>query len=258
MSNLKTVSFDPAEYRLVPITSTTAMDRAAENIVDMDDTDAERIYEHMLAATTDTLPGVVVHSGKPCGWLEKSANFSDTWFLAYSLNPAAETIPLFTHPPAQPDTAQAIHYPECWDVAAYPTLESALSEIAEFKCSECQPDTEALNARIAELEAQLALSRGRYGKVADCEGCAELEAQLTAQAGQDHPDAWRIDLHDSRWFTDDLDSAIDDLTNHNAFATPLYEMPPAPACSQPVECAARVTRNWADEIDEINASEDAI
>jgi len=32
--------------------------------------------------------------------------------------------------------AAAIHYPECWDTAAYPTLEDAMAEIyAWFKCS---------------------------------------------------------------------------------------------------------------------------
>lgn len=34
------------------------------------------------------------------------------------------------------DLEAAIHYPECWDTAAYPTVESALAELcAFFKCS---------------------------------------------------------------------------------------------------------------------------
>lgn len=33
--------------------------------------------------------------------------------------------------------ASAIHYPECWDTAAYPTIESALSEVfAHYRCTE--------------------------------------------------------------------------------------------------------------------------
>lgn len=37
---------------------------------------------------------------------------------------------------ASPGYDKAIHYPECWDTAAYPTIESALHEItAWFKCS---------------------------------------------------------------------------------------------------------------------------
>lgn len=48
----------------------------------------------------------------------------------------ATSTPLFTHPPA-PAIAAAIHYPECWDVMAYPTLESALGEVyAYFKCTD--------------------------------------------------------------------------------------------------------------------------
>lgn len=38
--------------------------------------------------------------------------------------------------PSPSSVGDAIHYPECWDVAAYPTLENALSELyAFFKCS---------------------------------------------------------------------------------------------------------------------------
>ena len=41
--------------------------------------------------------------------------------------------------------ATSIHYPECWDTAAYPTVESALSEVyAGFKCTNHQgPHTSA-------------------------------------------------------------------------------------------------------------------
>lgn len=48
----------------------------------------------------------------------------------------------YTHPaPAvavNKDLAKAIHYPQCWDVAAYPTLAHAISELATcFQCCEC-------------------------------------------------------------------------------------------------------------------------
>ena len=37
------------------------------------------------------------------------------------------------------EIAAAIHYPNCWDTATYPTLESAIWEIvADFKCSNDQ------------------------------------------------------------------------------------------------------------------------
>lgn len=34
----------------------------------------------------------------PVAWLEKSKNFRDSWFLAYSYNPDAITKPLYEHP----------------------------------------------------------------------------------------------------------------------------------------------------------------
>ena len=59
-------------------------------------------------------------------------------------------------------TAALIHYPECWDTAAYPTLASAIKEIGAFKCSsdECQAATQeakpvaadsAFRSRVADL-----------------------------------------------------------------------------------------------------------
>lgn len=45
------------------------------------------------------------------------------------------------------DIAAAIHCPEHWDTMAYPTLESALHELAAwFKCSECKPVPAMLSA----------------------------------------------------------------------------------------------------------------
>jgi len=49
-----------------------------------------------------------------------------------------------------------------------------------------------------------------------------LEAELAKMKGG-CPAAWRIELEDSQWFTDDLDEACDDLTNHDAKAIPLFE-----------------------------------
>lgn len=46
---------------------------------------------------------------------------------------------------AQPATsAAAIHYPDCWDTAAYPTVESALVEVYEhYRCTQCPPAASA-------------------------------------------------------------------------------------------------------------------
>jgi hypothetical protein len=63
-----------------------------------------------------------------------------------------ETGTMKKSPEIVPSIAQAIHYPECWDTAAYPTVEDALRELyAWFKCSneEC---TRALTAAVTEIE----------------------------------------------------------------------------------------------------------
>ena len=45
--------------------------------------------------------------------------------------------------------AAQIHYPECWDTAAYPSLEDALWEVmGDQECSECKRIEEALNGQI--------------------------------------------------------------------------------------------------------------
>lgn len=50
---------------------------------------------------------------------------------------------------------------------------------------------------------------------------------LKSSSAQDAPVAWRIELECNQWFTDDLDEACDDLTNHNAKAVPLFESHPS-------------------------------
>ena len=43
---------------------------------------------------------------------------------------APHEIPLFTHPASNhlDEIAKVLHYPDCWDTAAYPTLEDAIIE----------------------------------------------------------------------------------------------------------------------------------
>ena len=65
-------------------------------------------------------------------------------------------IPLYTHPASAADhTAAAIHYPACWDTAAYPTLESALSEMYhDFKCQEDHPPPDAPAREAGDASAE--------------------------------------------------------------------------------------------------------
>lgn len=59
--------------------------------------------------------------------------------------------------------AKAIHYPQCWDTAAYPTLKSALHEVyAAFQCQQCSPQ----QVGAAELYAALRGMHWNDGKLA--------------------------------------------------------------------------------------------
>lgn len=61
--------------------------------------------------------------------------------FAYKVGQIMVGTKLYAEPPAvavNKDLAKAIHYPQCWDVAAYPTLAHAISELATcFQCCEC-------------------------------------------------------------------------------------------------------------------------
>lgn len=81
------------------------------------------------------------------------------------------------------DIGAAIHYPACWDTAAYPTVRDALTEIAAFKCSKCTPapvqqaaPSEAFMHCITETIAQ----RNRAKRFGDMPfTVAELEKMLS-------------------------------------------------------------------------------
>ncbi|WP_179254799.1 hypothetical protein [Burkholderia sp. AU15512] len=54
----------------------------------------------------------------------------------------------------EPKLAQAIHYPECWDTVAYPTVESALREVyVAFRCQQCEQPEPC--AEVTELRAEI-------------------------------------------------------------------------------------------------------
>jgi len=67
--------------------------------------------------------------GGPSHWMPmQTAAQVDDIALQYARDVIALTVRSFG--------AAAIHYPQCWDTAAYPTVESALSEVyAGFRCS---------------------------------------------------------------------------------------------------------------------------
>ena len=60
----------------------------------------------------------------------------DEVLAAWNRRSAADAQQQDDHAGSPAPSAQAIHYPECWDTAAYPTLESALAEVyAAFRCT---------------------------------------------------------------------------------------------------------------------------
>ena len=99
-----TVTFDTNLHKIVPVDPTPEMS-AAGFCVNEAEHDPSGVYRAMLAAVPDDLPGVVVHSGEPVAWLRDTVDGS---FFATTC-PACEGYkgkndPLFTHPPALPDT----------------------------------------------------------------------------------------------------------------------------------------------------------
>lgn len=81
-----------------------------------------------------------------------------------------------TAPEFPADWAQMIHYPECWDTAAYPELRYAIHEaLAWSGCSVCKPSTAPAwhDAQQAEIESlrwtvKDALESLDNGMTADC------------------------------------------------------------------------------------------
>lgn len=204
---MKTITYSEDIYKLVPIDSTGAMDDAG--LARLPDgcmyIDAERCYNSMLAAVPDTLPGVVVHSGEPVAYMwqhDESGRigFIDQWQVDngfWESNPRLHLVsPLFTHPPAQPDTT-------------------------------------ALQARIAELESHLDTANTALHSV------LSQQSQLAAQAGQD-PYAYLDDgdmkllaSRGKRHYVSACNEPTPSCTN------PLYKSaPPAPANALAIVSAA--------------------
>jgi hypothetical protein len=98
---------------------------------------------------------------------EAGENFTDwaTWaqkMAAWGMEPDKWPMP-GKDAPASPaplqvgDLAAALHYPGCWDTAAYPALADALEAVcADFKCSECAADDAAPMAAQAQPDLHAA------------------------------------------------------------------------------------------------------
>lgn len=108
----------------------------------MSNLEAERKAFETFATTLD-LDILKVRQTTDSPWEYSDCNTDYAWlawkYRAYMTASTAEPV------------AKAIHYPDCWDTAAYPTLESALKEMyAFFKCSECAPSSQITASGVPE------------------------------------------------------------------------------------------------------------
>ena len=200
----KTITFDTGLHKVVPIQPPVVKHRSVEGAAFV-----RSNYRDMLAAVPDTLPGVVAHSGEPCAYANGddilSMQCGNTAPIALSaVQSGWHKTPMFTHPPAQ-------------------------------------PDTEALNARITELEAARIAYASEFQLNADGEpdvgsihqNIRSLKAQIAAQAGQDAPVFWYDPATsvERRRMTDGADQVV--ITGATVrwghSTTPLYVAPPVPA-----------------------------
>jgi hypothetical protein len=77
--------------------------------------------------------GLISENGMTSDQINDVLNEFDKAFGAALAQPKAQE-------PTVEKLAQVMHYPECWDTAAYPTIESALHEAYSWaKCNVCQP-----------------------------------------------------------------------------------------------------------------------
>jgi hypothetical protein len=88
------------------------------------------------------------------------------------------------------DIGEAIHYPECWDTAAYPTLRDAISAIGAFKCSndDGQHDAAIRNVALEEAAEECDARAEQYEREArggDNSGASDHKAYASNDLARD-------------------------------------------------------------------------
>jgi hypothetical protein len=81
--------------------------------------------------------------------------------------------------------ARALHYPACWDTAAYPTLDSAALEAiacAKLGCSECEKPSDA-----------------SAGYVYRCNQCGSFDIERYPYAASQPAESKRVELTEEQW-----------------------------------------------------------
>lgn len=153
--------------------------------------------------------------------------------------------------PADDHIAPAIHYPECWDTAAYPTVESALSEVfAHYRCTEhdapaevpmpeedgwfCWAGSERGHSPFfsgyeplahSERERAFTLTKMRtYGAACRAAGEAAGYARGMKEAGRDAERLQWMQFHGARveWSSDDEYCCVAWTDRSDAYRTALF------------------------------------
>lgn len=191
---MKTISFDEAIYKLVPVDPCACMKMGFAYHDAAGKPFSHQGYESMLAAVPDTLPGVVAHSGEPVeyqtrmhpawirngegytAWAPCSAgSYADTEKLGTYNDWEYEVRKLYLHPPAQPDTA---------------ALQARIAEL-ELQDESYQVKYEASQMRLGAMTALYQQAKRPLREWHETalktgfDGVASALEQLAAQAGQE-------------------------------------------------------------------------
>jgi hypothetical protein len=110
------------------------------------------------------------HPLQPQTYVQDSANRH--WVTWQSAQQALE----------QPKWSEFLHYPKCWDTAAYPTLKSAIHEtLAWSGCSQCQPAAQPAQQPVAcQYAVDVAMPEYR------CVGKCQYTTPFAAQRKKEH------------------------------------------------------------------------
>jgi hypothetical protein len=105
--------------------------------------------QHYIDSTAQVQPGSQVFDCYDAGLLGDFGGGNVEWWQDYIRSELARAHDFYqSQPPAQPvsepalpvNWAAMIHYPDCWDTAAYPELRDAIHEaLAWSGCSVCKP-----------------------------------------------------------------------------------------------------------------------
>lgn len=97
--------------------------------------------------------------------------------------------------------AQAIHYPECWDTAAYPTVESALAEVyAAFRCTneDTHPQASDRVEQIQPVHPVAGVGTGSYDANDLHAAILNLPPEVDVYESGDYRTGYRIGHRDAR------------------------------------------------------------